>query len=144
MVLGDGVAYASKILRPDIIIDIATLTGAQLITTGKKHAAVLTASEEVERAIIDAGKCTGDFVYPMLYCPQLLMSMFDSKVADMKNSVSDRSNAQSSCAGHFIESHLHSEYAGQWLHIDMAGPGDEKEQSTGYGVSLLHKFVLDY
>ena len=142
--MGDGVAYASKVLNPDIIVDIATLTGAQLITTGKKHAGVLTASEDVETLIIASGKKTGDFVYPMLYCPQLLMPMFDSKIADMKNSVSDRSNAQSSCAGHFIESHLHKDYKGQWLHIDMAGPGDEKEQGTGYGVSLLFDFVKNY
>lgn len=142
--MGDGVSFASKAFNPDIIVDIATLTGAQLITTGKKHAGVLTSSESVENAIINAGRNTGDFVFPMLYCPQLLMPMFDSKVADMKNSVSDRSNAQSSCAGHFVESHLSPEYKGGWLHIDMAGPGDEKEQSTGYGVALLYNFVKNY
>jgi probable aminopeptidase NPEPL1 len=38
LVLGDGVSYASKHLNPDILIDMATLTGAQMITTGLKHA----------------------------------------------------------------------------------------------------------
>ena len=43
------------------------------------------------------------------------------QVADMKNSVKDRNNAQSSCAGTFIHEHLHPEYTGGWLHVDMAG-----------------------
>ena len=62
---------------------------------------------------------------------------FNSKVADMKNSVKDRGNAQSSCAGHFIEAHLDEEYKGGWLHIDMAGPSLKAERGTGYGVGLI-------
>lgn len=76
-------------------------------------------------------------MYPILYAPELLKSEFDSKVADMKNSVKDRSNAQCSCAGHFIESHLDEDYAGSWLHIDMAGPAVNSERATGYGVGLV-------
>jgi probable aminopeptidase NPEPL1 len=144
LVLADGVAYASKHLNPDIVVDIATLTGAQMVTTGLKHSGVVTRDESIEKAIITAGNATGDFVYPMIYCPELLMKMFESKVADMKNSVSDRMNAQSSCAAHFVESHLNRDYKGHWLHIDMAGPGTEKEQSTGYGVSLLYQFVKEF
>ena len=59
------------------------------------------------------------------------------QVADLKNSVKDRSNAQSSCAGTFIGEHLHPEYQGGWLHCDMAGPADAKERGTGYGVALV-------
>lgn len=40
----------------------------------------------------------------------------------MKNSVADRSNAQSSCAGLFIASHLGFDYSGVWIHVDMATP----------------------
>ena len=58
----------------------------------------------------------------------------------MKNSVKDRSNAQSSCAGHFIESHLDASYKGGWLHVDMAGPGTKNERGTGYGVGLVLSF----
>ena len=43
------------------------------------------------------------------------------QVADMKNSVKDRSNAQAACAANFISENLHEEYSGGWLHIDMAG-----------------------
>ena len=65
------------------------------------------------------------------------MSEFDSKVADMRNSVKDRGNAQSSCAGHFIEAHLEEGYEGGWLHIDMAGPSWAEQRGTGYGVGLV-------
>ena len=53
---------------------------------------------------------------------------YTHQVADLKNSVKDRSNAQSSCAGTFIGEHLHPEYQGGWLHCDMAGPADAKER----------------
>lgn len=58
------------------------------------------------------------------------------QVADLKNSVKDRSNAQSSCAGTFIGEHLHPDFKGGWLHCDIAGPADAGERGTGYGVAL--------
>jgi probable aminopeptidase NPEPL1 len=144
LVLADGVAYASRHLNPSLIVDIATLTGAQLITTGVIHAGILTPSEAIEKQCLEAGKKTGDLVFPMLYAKEILASQFESKVADMKNSVKDRMNAQSSCAGHFIESHLESEYSGDYLHIDIAGPSTRKERGTGFGVALLYELVKKY
>ncbi|KAJ1480547.1 hypothetical protein T484DRAFT_1759172 [Baffinella frigidus] len=137
LVLGDGVAHATKLLRPNLVIDMATLTGAQLVATGKKHAGVLANSEELERKAVAAGLRSGDFCFPLLYAPELLFPEFKSEVADMKNSVKDRGNAQSSCAGHFIEKHLAADYTGGWLHIDMAGPGTKDQRATGYGVGLV-------
>ncbi|EPY80033.1 putative aminopeptidase NPEPL1 [Camelus ferus] len=87
LVLADGVSYACKDLGADIILDIATLTGAQGIATGKYHAAVLTNSAEWEAACVKAGKKCGDLVHPLVYCPELHFSEFTSAVADMKNSV---------------------------------------------------------
>jgi len=144
IVLGDGVAYASKNLNPNIIIDIATLTGAQLVNTGIVHAGILTPLEDTEQRAINAGKKTGDLVFPFLYARELLISTFDSKVADMKNSVSDRANAQASCAGHFVESHLHADYKGEWLHVDIAGPSFQSDRATGYGTALLYQITKDY
>ena len=57
-------------------------------------------------------------------------------MADLKNSVKDRANAQSSCAGTFIGEHLHPDFKGGWLHCDIAGPADAGERGTGYGVAL--------
>ncbi|GLH01553.1 hypothetical protein R5R35_012861 [Gryllus longicercus] len=137
LVLSDGVAYAQKDLKANIILDMATLTGAQGISTGKYHGAVLTNNEEWEEASVYAGKVSGDLLFPILYCPELHFTEFASAVADMKNSVADRNNAQSSCAGLFIGAHLGFDYPGVWMHIDMAYPVHSGERATGYGVALL-------
>ncbi|XP_033096251.1 probable aminopeptidase NPEPL1 isoform X2 [Anneissia japonica] len=137
LVLGDGVAYAVKDLKSDIILDMATLTGAQGISTGKYHSAVLTNTEQWEQATVKAGKNSGDLVFPLVYCPELHFSEFGSAVADMKNSVADRSNAQSSCAGLFIGAHIGFDYSGSWIHLDIASPCYSGERATGYGVALL-------
>uniref|UniRef100_A0A8C9NPK1 Aminopeptidase like 1 n=1 Tax=Serinus canaria TaxID=9135 RepID=A0A8C9NPK1_SERCA len=122
LILADGVAYACKDLGADIILDMATLTGAQGIATGKYHAAVLTNNEEWEKACVKAGRNCGDLVHPLVYCPELHFSEFTSAVADMKNSVADRDNTPSSCAGLFIASHIGFDWPGVWVHIDIAAP----------------------
>ncbi|KAL6458582.1 hypothetical protein MHYP_G00338120 [Metynnis hypsauchen] len=137
LVLSDGVVYASKDLSADIILDMATLTGAQGISTGKYHAAVMTNSEEWEAACVKAGRSSGDLAHPLVYCPELHFSEFTSAVADMKNSVADRENAQSSCAGLFIGSHLGFDWPGVWVHVDIASPVHAGERATGFGVALL-------
>nr|AMO02523.1 aminopeptidase NPEPL1 [Tityus serrulatus] len=138
LVLGDGVAYAHKDLQANIILDMATLTGAQGTCTGKYHAAILTNAESWEKACTIAGQMSGDLLHPIPYCPELHFSEFSSSVADMKNSVADRGNAQLSCAGLFIGAHLGFDYQGVWIHIDMASSVHCGERATGYGVALLN------
>ncbi|KAG7252899.1 hypothetical protein CRUP_003957, partial [Coryphaenoides rupestris] len=118
LVLSDGVVYASKDLSADIILDMATLTGAQA-------------------ACVRAGRSSGDLAHPLVYCPELHFSEFTSALADMKNSVADRENAQSSCAGLFIGAHLGFDWPGVWVHVDMAYPVHAGERATGFGVALL-------
>jgi len=138
LILSDCVSHASSnIGNVDVILDMATLTGAVMVATGSKHAGVLTKTKYMENRICDAGMRSGDLVFPLLYAPEFLKSEFESKVADMKNSVKDRSNAQASCAGHFIECHISEEYGGDWVHVDMAGPDCRNERATGYGVALI-------
>ena len=146
LVLSDGVAHATSIPsrlpglgeseQPDLLIDMATLTGAQLMATGKRHAAVVSNLEDVERAAVDAGRLSGDTVHPLPFVPEWYQAEFDSKVADMKNSVKDRSNAQASCAANFIYEHIHEDFEGGWLHVDLAGPAFLEERGTGFGVGL--------
>ena len=136
LVLGDGVAYAVAKLKPTVIVDLATLTGAQLMATGRNHAAVVCNDEELENAAVRTGKSSGDLVFPLPYCPEFYRGEFKSEVADMKNSVKDRMNAQTSCAGQFIADHL-GKYTGPWLHVDLAGPSFRKGRGTGFGVALL-------
>lgn len=138
LVVSDGVVYAKKDLKADIIVDMCTLTGAQGISTGRYHAAHLTNSEEWERRASIAGRKSGDLTFPLVYCPEFHFPEFNSSVADMKNSVADRGNAQSSCAGLFINAHLGFDFPGVWLHIDMASPSHVGERATGYGVALLN------
>lgn len=140
LVLADGVAYAAKHLNPDVIIDLATLTGAQLVSTGRLHAAILCNDDALEARALEAGRATGDLVHPLPWAPELFRKEFKSTVADMKNSVKDRMNAQSSCAGLFIYEHL-CDYEGPWLHIDMAGPATRDDRGTGYGVALLVRLL---
>ncbi|CAB1315165.1 unnamed protein product [Coregonus sp. 'balchen'] len=137
LVLSDGVVYASKDLSSDIILDMATLTGAQGISTGKYHCAVMTNNEQWEIACVSAGRSSGDLAHPLVYCPELHFSEFTSAVADMKNSVADRENATSSCAGLFIGSHLGFDWPGVWVHVDIASPVHAGERATGFGVALL-------
>jgi len=141
LVLSDGVAFAAAHLNPTCIMDIATLTGAQGVATGRKHACVFSNDEQVEALTVAAGKESGDLCFPMPYCPEFFQPEFASACADMKNSVKDRGNATAACAAQFIADNL-EEYiaAGKpWVHMDIASPSYDKgtERSTGFGVALL-------
>lgn len=144
MVLSDGVVFAQKDLGATVILDMATLTGAQGIATGKYHAAVLSNSSDWEDKSISAGKLSGDLTFPLPFAPELHFREFSSAVADMKNSVADRGNAQSSCAGLFIFNHLGFDFDGSWIHVDMASPAYCGERATGYGVALLTSLFADF
>jgi len=139
LVVSDGVFYARKDLKADIIVDMCTLTGAQGVATGRYHAAHLTNDGDYEELAQEAGKVSGDMTFPLVYTPELHFCEFESAVADMKNSVKNRDNAQSSCAGLFINANLGFDYPGVWLHVDMAFPVEHSgERATGYGVALLN------
>jgi len=146
LVLSDGVSHVAKHLDCSMVIDMATLTGAQGISTGFHHGLFLASDEDLEREIVVAGKHSGDMVHPGLFAPEMLMHEFDSDFADMRNSVKNRGNAQSSCAGLFIYRHLtHCGYTGRWLHVDMASPSYQPLGgfATGWGVGLLSTFLQD-
>jgi len=146
LVLSDGVAHVAKHLDCDLVVDMATLTGAQGISTGTHHGMILATDEELEKDAVAAGRRSGDMVHPGIFAPELLIHEYDSDFADMRNSVKNRSNAQSSCAGLFIHKHLvHSGYTGRWLHIDMAYPVHEPlgNFATGWGVGLLTTLLDD-
>lgn len=144
LVLGDGVAYASKDLKADIIVDMATLTGAQGAATGKYHCALLTNNEKWEDAGVEAGKICGDLAFPIVFAPELHFSEFNSEVADMRNSVIKADNAASACAGLFVHSHLNPKFDGIWVHLDIASPiSDSNDRCTGFGVVLLNTMFAD-
>ncbi|KEG13696.1 aminopeptidase [Trypanosoma grayi] len=138
LVLGDGVYHASALLpyTPDVIVDMATLTGAQGIATGRRHAALYANSEEIEGRMVRASRKCGDLCFPIVYCPEFHASEFSSGVADSRNSVANRGNASASCAAYFVGNHIDSKFKGAWAHVDMASPVGQ-DDPTGFGVALL-------
>jgi probable aminopeptidase NPEPL1 len=140
LLLADAVSYAARELDADVIIDAATLTGAQLVSTGKRHAAVVSNREGLEALAVRAGRASGDLVHPLLFAPEFYQSEFKSELADMTNSVKDRNNAQSSCAAQFVYSHI-QDLDTPWLHIDLAGPAHVDNKGTGFGVALICEVV---
>lgn len=80
LVLGDGVSFAASTLSPHVIVDMATLTGAQLVSTGKKHASIVSNDPEMEATAWAAGRACGDLTHPLLYCPEFTMPQFKSQV----------------------------------------------------------------
>lgn len=121
LVLADGVVYAKLDLKANTIIDVATLTGAQSVSTGKHHAAVMSNHRKWEQLAVDSGLQSGDLAFPIIYCPEMYFNEYTSDVADMKNSVADRTNALSSCAGLFMAAHLGFDPNINWVHVDIAG-----------------------
>ena len=74
-------AYGTKEFAPvDVLVDMCTLTGAQGIATGKRHAAIVCNDENLERAAIAAGLHSGDLVHPLLYCPEFFNAEFSSLI----------------------------------------------------------------
>ncbi len=140
LVLADGVSYASRKLKADVVIDAATLTGAQLVATGNLHAAIVSNDQDLEDLCIRSGRKSGDLCHPLPFAPEFYQSEFTSPVADMRNSVKNRMNAQSACAAQFVFAHLDDTKA-RWCHIDLAGPSSHQGRGTGFGVALVEEMV---
>ena len=144
LVLADGVFHAANLQSgfvPDIVMDMATLTGAQLIATGKRHAALYVDDEATEALVVAAGKATGDTCFPVVYCPEYHNPEFSSKVADYRNLMAQTNNAGISCAGQFIANNLTKSYKGKYVHVDLAGPSSDANGGTGFGVALFLGFI---
>ncbi len=136
LVLADGLAHATRHLNPDVILDMATLTGAQLVATGRRHAALYCNDDELEALAMTAGRSSGDLTHPLHYAPEFYRADYKSPMADLRNTTSDRMNASSASAGWFLSNHL-VDYDGPWIHVDIAGPVGHKDRGTGFGVGLL-------
>ncbi|MBX2812769.1 MAG: leucyl aminopeptidase family protein [Myxococcales bacterium] len=140
LILADGLSYAARSLGAKILIDTATLTGAQLVATGTQHAAIISNDPALETLFVEAGRASGDLVHPLPFAPEFYQMEFRSPLADMRNSVKNRLNAQSSCAAQFIWSHIETTNV-RWAHVDLAGPAWLGERGTGFGVSLVTRVV---
>ena len=147
LLLADALSYAQS-LDPRLVIDLATLTGSQVVALGADAAAVMTSETEdaAERlyAIQRAGERSGDRVHPLpMY--DAYKQHLDSSVADLKNV--GGSEAGAITAGKFLE---HFTGEAPWLHLDIAGPAFltqpkpyRPEGGTGFGVRLLLTYLND-
>jgi probable aminopeptidase NPEPL1 len=144
LVMADCASYLGRKFAPELLIDAATLTGAQLVATGLQHAAIVSNDDALENLARESGKISGDLVAPLPFAPEFFEEEFKSLVADMRNSVKNRMNAQSSCAAQFVYSHI-DDLDLKWLHIDLAGPASTSSGlGTGFGVALISRIVQDW
>jgi leucyl aminopeptidase len=142
LVLADALWYCQDRFKPKFMIDLATLTGAIIVSLGNEHAGVFTDSDEIAAALSAAGGETGDKVW-RLPLHKNYDKLIDCQIADMKN-IGGR-GAGSITAAQFLKRYTNDV---PWCHIDIAGtvwsdkdlPLSEKG-GTGYGVRLLDRFV---
>jgi leucyl aminopeptidase len=143
MVLGDGICLASE-KNPDVIVDIATLTGAQQVALGNDIAGVMGNGDDVRAAVVAAADAAGEGAWPMPL-PASLRSKLDTPTADIAHK-GDRDGGMLT-AGLFLQ-----EFVGEgipWAHVDIAGPafntsdprGVKPKGGTGFGVSTLVALV---
>ena len=145
LVLSDAVCYVQRNFKPSTVIDLATLTGAILISLGHEWAGLFSNNEELASELLKAGTESGDKLWQMPL-GEPFDRLIDSPIADMKN-VGPREGG-SITAAQFIQRFIESGV--KWAHIDMAGKAwSDKASSTyekgatGYGVRLLDQYVAD-
>jgi leucyl aminopeptidase len=126
LVLGDAIVRASE-ESPDLIVDAATLTGAQLVALGSRTAGVMANDDELRERVCAAAATAGEQVWPMPL-PADLRKSIDSDIADIVNT-GDRYGGML-VAGLFLK-----EFVGEgipWAHMDIAGPSFNNEGAFGY------------
>jgi len=145
LVLADGLAYAVANLKPDYLIDIATLTGAATLGVGRQYAAMYTRNEKVAKSFADAGERSGDRVWHMPLVDDYKAAL-ESPIADLSHVTSKKKfSAGSITAALFLE-HFVADHT--WIHFDIAGAGRSESDSgenpkggNGFGVRLLIEWL---
>jgi leucyl aminopeptidase len=145
LVLADAITWVQREHKPAAIVDLATLTGAMIISLGHEHGGLFANDDALAEQLLAAGRATGDLLwrFPM---GDAYNKLIDSPIADMKN-VGPRGAGSITAAqfiGRFVDEGVH------WAHLDIAGmvwadkPGATHDKgATGYGVRLLDRFVRD-
>jgi leucyl aminopeptidase len=126
LILADAIVRAGE-ESPDLLIDVATLTGAQLVALGARTGAIMSNDDEVREQIYGATQRAGDAMWPMPLPPELRASM-DSEVADIAN-MGDRYGGML-VAGLFLKEFVPE--GQRWAHLDIAGPAFNDGKPHGY------------
>lgn len=146
LVLCDVLTWVQKEHKPGTIVDLATLTGAMIISLGHEHGGLFANDEALAEHLLDAGKVSGDKLWRFPLSPAY-DKLLDSPIADMKN-IGPR-YAGSITAAQFLQRFV--DKGVRWAHLDIAGmvwsdkPGATFDKgATGYGVRLLDRLVRDH
>jgi len=145
LVLCDAIWWVQQAYHPKTIIDLATLTGAMIVSLGHEHGGIFANDDTLADQIVSAGKTVGEKLWRMPM-GEAYDKMIDSPIADMKN-IGPR-EAGSITAAQFIARFV--DEGVKWAHLDIAGmvwaskPGTFWDKgATSYGVRLLDQYVKD-
>ncbi|MBQ0904701.1 M17 family metallopeptidase [Micromonospora sp. U21] len=144
LVLADALAYAVQQLAPDLLLDLATLTGANAVALGKRTAALYSENDQLAADVLTATEAAGEAAWRMPL-PTEYVEYLGSEIADLYS-------APSQGAGSVVAALYLREFTGElrdrWLHLDMSAPswadGDHAELSrgaTGWGVRSLLRWL---
>jgi leucyl aminopeptidase len=145
LVLCDALHWTQETFNPEYIVDLATLTGAIIVSLGSEYAGMFTNDDGLADKLSAAGKASGDQLwrFPL---SKAYDKMIDSPIADMKNI--GGKGAGSITAAQFLQRFIKEGV--KWAHLDIAGtvwadkPGAVWDKgATGFGVRLLDRFVAD-
>ncbi len=150
VVLADALAYAVDKYRPDEIIDLATLTGAEVIALGDDTAGLMSTDDKLANGLLAASAATGEQVWRMPLT-DFHRALVKSEVGDVRNST-EIPVAGMLTAGAFLENFVGST---PWAHLDIAGPAYTTAQTrryhpayenagaTAFGVRLVVRYLAD-
>ena len=128
LVLADCLSYAQD-FKPDILIDMATLTGACVVGLGEYTTGIMGNSESLKNEFKTKIKDSGELATTLDFNPYL-SELIKSQIADVSNCASSRYGGAIT-AGMFLAKFIKDEYKDKWLHLDIAGPA-YREKAWGY------------
>ena len=147
LVLADALTYTEEKFKPRFIIDLATLTGAIIVSLGSEYAGLFSNDDNLSKKIINAGEKVEEKVWRMPLNKNY-DKLIDSKNADMQN-INYVGGAGSTTAAQFLQRFILNKTP--WAHLDIAGMAFSKYGgalnsggATGFGVRLLNQMIKDY
>lgn len=145
LVLADCLSYASD-LKPDLLLDLATLTGACVVALGDYSTGVMGFNTKLAESFNKAAFNAGELSATLPFNPYL-RKLFNSDVADLCNIPSSRYGSAIS-AGMFLGEFIEESLQQKWLHLDIAGPayvekawGVNPFGATGAGIRAVVEFI---
>ena len=138
LILADALTYAKKEYDPDVIVDLATLTGACIVALGSSVAGLFSNDDDLAETLFKAGQSSGEKVWRMPLWDEY-DELIKSDVADVHNT--GGRGAGSVTAAKFLQKFIDGHK--RWAHIDIAGPafpakgGSKTPGATGFGVRLV-------